>query len=215
MGTNGKETLDVRMHLVETDNARRAAALGLLVGLLTLTAPAGLAAQTQIGIELGAEPAPLALDVIAARGEAIGDTAGRMNLADSFGVRPVVLQFWATWCPKCEALEPRMIEAHREFGEQVDFYAVAVAVGQNPKRIARHLDDHPLPFPMLWDEDGEATRRFQAPTTSYVVILDAEGSVAYTGVDSDQDIRGALASIVETAATGAAGATGETGATGE
>lgn len=202
---NGKATLDVRTHLVETDNARRAAALGLLAALLTLTAPAGLAAQTQIGIELGAEPAPLALDVIAGPGEATGEAAGRIDLADSFGVRPVVLQFWAAWCPKCEALEPRMIDAHREFGERVDFYAVAVAVGQNPKRIARHLEDHPLPFPMLWDENGEATRRFQAPTTSYVVILGADGRVAYTGVDSDQDIRGALASIADTAATGATG----------
>lgn len=187
--------------LTDTANTRRAATLGLLAGLVALAAPASLAAQTQIGIELGAEPAPLALDVI----ESAGETTRRIDLADSFGERPVVLQFWATWCPKCEALEPRMIEAHREFGDRVDFYAVAVAVGQNPKRVANHMADHPLPFPMLWDEDGEATRRFQAPTTSYVVILDAEGGVAYTGVDSDQDIRGALARIVETAGTSPVG----------
>ncbi|HUE97038.1 MAG TPA: hypothetical protein VMN39_10280, partial [Longimicrobiaceae bacterium] len=73
---------------------------------------------------------------------------------------------------------------------------------QDPKRVARHLADHPLPFPMLWDADGEATRRFQAPTTSYVVILGADGRVAYTGVDSDQDIRGALAAIIGTAPIG-------------
>ncbi|HSM07958.1 MAG TPA: TlpA disulfide reductase family protein [Gemmatimonadota bacterium] len=179
-------------------NFGRVAARGALAGLVALAAPAGLTAQTQLGIELGAEPAPLALDLIAGPGEA----AGRIDLGDSFGERPVVLQFWATWCPLCEALEPKMVAAHEEFGDRVDFYAVAVAVGQNPKRIARHLEDHPLPFPMLWDENGEATRRFQAPTTSYVVILDADGRVAYTGVDSDQDIRGALTSIVGTAPTG-------------
>ena len=189
-------------------NIGRVAARGALAGLVALAAPAGVAAQTQIGIELGAEPAPLALDVIAGpdgsvgEAEAAGETARRIDLADSFGQRPVVLQFWATWCPKCEALAPRMIEAHREFGDRVDFYAVAVAVGQNPKRVADHLADHPLPFPMLWDERGEATRRFRAPTTSYVVILGADGRVAYTGVDSDQDIRGALAPIVGTAAGG-------------
>jgi thiol-disulfide isomerase/thioredoxin len=181
---------------------RRVAALGVLVGLVSLAGPAGLAAQTQIGIEVGAEPAPLALDVIAGADETAAEAVDRIDLSDAFGERPVVLQFWATWCPKCEALEPRMIEAHREFGDRVDFYAVAVAVGQNPRRIARHLEDHPLPFPMLWDEDGEATRRFQAPTTSYVVILDADGRVAYTGVDSDQDIRGAVSRIVGKAPSG-------------
>ena len=175
---------------------RRVAAVVALAGLVSLDGLASLAAQTQIGIELGTEPAPLVLEAIASADATADDTAGRVDLADAFGERPVVLQFWATWCPKCEALEPRMIEAHREFGDRVDFYAVAVAVGQNPKRIARHLEDHPLPFPMLWDEDGEATRRFQAPTTSYVVILDAAGRVAYTGVDSDQDIHGAVSRIV-------------------
>ncbi len=200
--------VEVKKYLIDTANIRCVAALGLLVGLVALAAPAGLAAQTQLGIELGAEPAPLALDVIAGPGgpggeaESAREGAGRVDLADSFGERPVVLQFWATWCPVCEALEPRMIAAHEEFGDRVDFYAVAVAVGQNPKRIARHLEDHPLPFPMLWDENGEATRRFQAPTTSYVVILGADGRVAYTGVDSDQDIRGALANIVGTPPTG-------------
>lgn len=163
-----------------------AAAFAAFVGL----GASDLAAQTQLGIELGAQPAPLALEVI-------GSAAETVDLAESFGERPVVLQFWATWCPKCEALEPRMIEAHEAFGDRVDFYAVAVAVGQNPGRVARHLEDHPLPFPMLWDEDGEATRRFQAPTTSYVVILDAAGRVAYTGVDSDQDIIGAVSRIVD------------------
>lgn len=202
-----RATVEVIEYLVDAASTRCAAALCLLAGLVALAAPAGLAAQTRIGIELGAEPAPLALDVIAGPdgsgrdSESAEAAAGSIDLADSFGERPVVLQFWATWCPLCEALEPKMIAAHEEFGDRVDFYAVAVAVGQNPKRIARHLEDHPLPFPMLWDENGEATRRFQAPTTSYVVMLDADGRVAYTGVDSDQDIRGALARIAGPAAT--------------
>lgn len=194
--------MGVLKSVIDTAPARRMAALGALAGLVSLAAPAGLVAQTQIGIALGAEPAPLALDVIRVPGEVADAATGRIDLAESFGERPVVLQFWATWCPKCEALEPRMVEAHREFGHRVDFYAVAVAVGQNPRRVAGHLADHPLPFPMLWDERGEATRRFQAPTTSYVVILDADGRVAYTGVDSDQDIRGAVARIVGTVPSG-------------
>jgi hypothetical protein len=35
-----------------------------------------------------------------------------------------------------------------------------------------------------------------APTTSYVVILDAEGRVAYTGSGGDQEIAAALARVV-------------------
>lgn len=142
-----------------------------------------LSAQTRIGIEMGAQPEALVLPTV--QGE-------KIDLAESFGHRPVLLQFWATWCPKCEALEPQIIAAHEQFGDRVDFYGVAVAVGQSPDRIVKHFKDRPLPFPMLWDEQGEATRRFMAPTTSYIVILDSDGRVAYTGVDTEQDIIGAL-----------------------
>lgn len=174
---------------------RIAALTGAMLPMLLLMAlsASDLTAQTRIGIERGATPEPLVLATI--DGETI-------DLADSFGQRPVVLEFWATWCPKCEALAPKMSAAYAKFGDRVDFYAVAVAVGQNPEQIRSHLEYHPIPFPMLWDEDGEATRRFMAPTTSYVVILDAEGRVAYTGVDVEQDIPGELARIVEGEAAG-------------
>ena len=161
-----------------------AAALGLLLLPPLVT---DLGAQTQIGIAVGAAPEPLVLPAV---------TGEEIDLSESFGVRPVVLQFWATWCPKCEALAPQMAEAYEEFGDEVDFYGVAVAVGQTPRRIRQHLEEYPLPYPTLWDQTGEATRRFMAPTTSYVVILDADGKVAYTGVDVDQDIAGALRRIV-------------------
>lgn len=161
---------------------------------LAVSAPADLPAQTQLGIEMGARPEPLTLETI--HGETI-------DLARSIGERPVLLKFWATWCPKCEALHPRIVAAHDEFGDRVDFYGIAVAVGQTPRRVREHLETHPLPFPMLWDGDGEATRRFKAPTTSYIVILDAAGRVAYTGVDVEQDIAGALRKITAQSASDA------------
>lgn len=144
-------------------------------------------AQTRIGIERGATPEPLTLESI--DGESV-------DLADSFGKRPVVLEFWATWCPKCKALAPQMAAAQKRFGDRVDFYGIAVAVGQDPERVRRHLALHPLPYPMLWDADGEATRRFMAPATSYIVILDDAGRVAYTGIDTEQDVLAALERIL-------------------
>jgi len=54
-----------------------------------------------------------------------------------------------------------------------------------------------MPFPMLWDTEGRATRAFQAPSTSYVVVLDAGGKVVYTGLGEDQDIEGAVQKAVK------------------
>ena len=53
-----------------------------------------------------------------------------------------------------------------------------------------------MPFQFLYDRRGGATRAYKAPTTAYVVMLDAEGRVAYTGVGAGQDLERALARIV-------------------
>jgi thiol-disulfide isomerase/thioredoxin len=125
------------------------------------------------------------------------DLAGKpVDLSTIIGQKPVLLEFWATWCTLCAALLPKMEAAHARFGDRVDFVAIAVAVGQTPAAVKRHLARHPIPFRLLWDSDGKAVRAFQAPATSFVVVLDRDGKVAYTGIGEDQDIEGAVKRVV-------------------
>jgi len=108
----------------------------------------------------------------------------------------VLLEFWATWCPLCKALEPALKDAHARYGASVQFVAIGVGVNESPASIKRHLADHPLPFPVVFDASGAAVRAYQAPTTSYIVVLDRAGKVTYTGTGTDQDIAAALRPVV-------------------
>ena len=149
--------------------------------------PAAAAGQ-DIGLPLGVTPA-------AAQVEDLDGNA--VDLARWVGKRPVVVEFWATWCPVCEALFPKLEAAHRRFGDRVTFLVVAVAVNQSPRSIRRHLERHPMPFAtVLWDRGGDAVRAFDAFTTSYVVVLDGTGKVAYTGAGEDQDIAAVLGALL-------------------
>jgi thiol-disulfide isomerase/thioredoxin len=145
------------------------------------------AAQDQIGLPLGTSPQPVQIEDL---------QGATVDLGEHYGNKPVLLEFWATWCPQCKALEPELEAAHARFGEDVEFLIVAVAVNQSLRRVRRHVEDHEMPGRMLWDGEGAAVRTFEAPTTSYVVILDGEGKVAYTGVGGDQEIEAALAKVV-------------------
>ncbi len=152
--------------------------------------PTSLQAQEdEVGIPLGSSPDPVLIE----------DLEGNsVDLGAWIGHQPVLLEFWARWCEQCEALLPRLREAHARHAETVVFLAIGVGVNQNPRSIKRHLNRHPMPFPVLWDGQGKATRRFMAPTTSYIVVLDADGRVVYTGVGPDQDIGAALARALPT-----------------
>jgi thiol-disulfide isomerase/thioredoxin len=118
-----------------------------------------------------------------------------VDLGRSLGHEPLVLEFWATWCPLCQALEPSLKAAHARYGGAIRFVAIGVGVNQSPASIRRHLAAHPLPFPVLYDATGAAVRAYAAPTTSYIVVVDKTGWVTYTGSGAEQDIAAVLAKL--------------------
>jgi thiol-disulfide isomerase/thioredoxin len=115
-----------------------------------------------------------------------------VNLADVIGKKPVVLEFWATWCSNCKELEPAFLAAQRKYGAQVAFYGVAVPINQTVERVRRYVEEHRYPFPMLWDRRGDYAGAFDVPATSYVVVIDKSGKVVYTGIGGKQDLEAAI-----------------------
>jgi len=141
------------------------------------------AQQDEIGIPLGQVPPPAEVQTLD------GQPA---NLSQFIGRRPVLVEFWATWCDICRSLMPRMLEAQRRYGQQVEFVVVGVGVNQSRRSMQRHFEEHPMPFRFFYDGSGAAVRSFQVPSTSYIAVLDAQGRVVYTGVGEDQDIDAAV-----------------------
>jgi thiol-disulfide isomerase/thioredoxin len=154
---------------------------GLLAGSSTL-----LRAQEE-GISVGSK-APVV---------SVPDLDGRpVNFGNVIGKQPLFLEFWATWCPICEGMLPRVHAAKARFGDRVTFIGVNVAVNQTRERVKRYITQHPVPFQVVYDEGGVSTRAYDAPQTSYIVIIDRTGKVAYTGVGTDQKFEEALARVV-------------------
>lgn len=164
---------------------QRSALMLTLVG--AAVAPLPTAAAAQIGLPVGSTPEAVVLE----------DLAGEpVDLGGIMGQKPALFEFWATWCPLCEELEPELAAAHERFGDRVAFIQVAVSVNQSPESIREHRAEHPSPARVLWDTEGRAVRAFKTPSTSYVVILDAAGRVVYTGSGGDQDLTAALAEML-------------------
>ena len=125
-------------------------------------------------------------------GAALEDLEGNaVDLIEYTRGKPAIIEFWATWCEICERLQPQMDQIQARHGERLNIVAVAVGVAQTVRRVQRHLEEHDPGYAVLWDDRGAAVRAYNATTTSIVVMLDAQGRVAYTGVGADQDLVGA------------------------
>jgi thiol-disulfide isomerase/thioredoxin len=127
----------------------------------------------------------------------VNDLDGKpVDLGQYIGKRPVFLEFWATWCEQCDALLPRLRAAQAEYGSQVEFFGVNVTVNQSRERVRKYLETHQPGFRPLYDDQGTSIRAFQVPATSYVVILDRAGKVAYTGTGGSQEFDGVLRKVI-------------------
>jgi thiol-disulfide isomerase/thioredoxin len=161
-----------------------------LVGpiLLTMSLVAGRASAQESGIALGAK----------APAVKVNDLDGKpVDLGQYIGKRPLFLEFWATWCELCEELLPRVRAAQAAYGSQVEFIGVNVTVNQSPDRVRKYIDTHRPGFRTLYDDQGTSIRAYQVPTTSYVVVVDRSGNVAYTGTGGTQDLDGVLRKVTQ------------------
>lgn len=153
-----------------------------LAALGALTAPPAQA-QFEEGLPVGSK-APVVV---------VNDLDGKpFDLGTVIGKKPVFLEFWATWCTLCEALLPTVKEVHRKYGDRVEWIGVNVTVNQSVNRVRRYLETHKPPFRTLYDTKGAAVRAYEAPTTSHVVVVNAQGIVVYTGSGGEQDLDAAI-----------------------
>jgi thiol-disulfide isomerase/thioredoxin len=158
--------------------------LAMVLSAASLASLASTPAFAQdLGIEVGSQ-AP-AVTVQALDGK-------QVDLGSYIGKTPMLIEFWATWCPNCRELMPTLLDAEKKFGKQVKFVAIAVAINQSPERVRRWLAANPMPHDTFYDVEGKAAGAFDAPATSYVVVLDKKGRVVYTGLGGKQDLEAAL-----------------------
>lgn len=153
-------------------------------GLIALTiAFAGTARAQDMGIEIGTKGPAAAVETLDGK---------PADLAQYVGKTPVLIEFWATWCPNCHELEPHLKAVATKYSSQMKFVGVSVSVNQSPDRVKAYVAKHGMPGDQYFDKSGAATGAYDVPATSYVVVLDKSGKVVYTGLGGDQDLEKAI-----------------------
>jgi thiol-disulfide isomerase/thioredoxin len=96
-----------------------------------------------------------------------------VKLSDYFG-RPIVMNFWASWCSPCKAEMPHFEEAYKEHGD-VTFLMVNMTSGDSRADAEALIEDEGYTFPVLFDTDGDAAMTYGASSLPMTLFIDEDG----------------------------------------
>lgn len=102
-----------------------------------------------------------------------------VTLSDLRGKR-VVLNFWATWCPPCEAEMPHMQKYYDSYSKQDNVEIIGVNLTYAKEKISRveqFLENYEITFPVLLEKDESVAIQYEIITIPSTFMIDTDGKI--------------------------------------
>lgn len=151
---------------------------------LLITIGAGVAVAVAVALYIFTLTAP-----VAAPGVAVGDrppafrlpdAAGRTVALQSLVGRPIVLNFFATWCGPCNEEAPALAALARAYQGRVHFVGVDLTVSEaSPGAVAAFVRRNGITYPILLDRTGEVSVEYAVAAVPVTYVIDRDGVIRY------------------------------------
>ncbi|MBH8606482.1 TlpA disulfide reductase family protein [Thermoactinomyces sp. CICC 10521] len=103
---------------------------------------------------------------------------GEAGLGQSKG-KPVVINFWATYCDYCQEEMAAFQRVYAQMGDQVNFYMIDAAYTEHEAAIGRFVKRNHITLPVLLDQSGDVGNSYFAKAFPQTFILDREHRIFY------------------------------------
>lgn len=106
-----------------------------------------------------------------------------VSLTDYFG-KPIVLNFWASWCPPCKSEMPHFDSAAAEYNGEITFLMVNMTDGsrETVEVAAAYIAEQGYTFPVLYDIDTDAAMTYSVYSLPTTYFIDSAGNLIANAV---------------------------------
>jgi len=102
------------------------------------------------------------------------------DLQQSIGSKPVMLIFWASWCPSCKTEVPKINQLAAKFkGRGMDFIAVNVGYNDSVERAQAFVKKTGMSYPVYFDARGVVTEQYMLQGVPTIIIADKQGVIRF------------------------------------
>ena len=126
------------------------------------------------------------------------DLQGREVKLSQFRGKPVLLNFWASWCGPCREELP-LIEATQQKHQGEDLVVLGVNAGDAPEIAQAFVSENHLTFPIVLDSTSDVARAYQVRGIPTSVFINSDGQIVnrHSGVFTERILSGYLNNILK------------------
>lgn len=101
-----------------------------------------------------------------------------VSLSDYFG-KPIVLNFWASWCTACGAMLPNFESQYEQYGDQVEFVMVNLTDGSREtlESAKAYVEEKGYTFPVYFDTESEAALTYSVRSIPATFFINKNGNL--------------------------------------
>ena len=115
-------------------------------------------------------------DVIKAEDFVAYDMNGNeVKLSDCYG-KPIVLNFWSTWCNHCKIELPLFEKAYKE-NPDITFIMINITAADDVKLVNELLEKNGYTFTVWLDENADATEKYSVSSIPATYFIDKNGNI--------------------------------------
>ena len=121
----------------------------------------------------------------------------RVDVGACIGEKPVMLVFWASWCPSCKADVPHMNKLADRFGDRMAVVGVNIAENDTYKRAKAFAAKADMYYPSIYDGSQLLAWQYAIRGLPTVVVADKKGIIRYYGPGAPEITEEAFAKLTE------------------
>jgi thiol-disulfide isomerase/thioredoxin len=91
--------------------------------------------------------------------------------------KPMMLNFWASWCGPCELEAPDLKSIYEKYKDEFDLYGINTTNKDDIEDAKKFVKQYKLPFPILLDKDGKVSDQFRFSVIPTSFLVDRNGVV--------------------------------------